>query len=85
MTEPTSFIGYALIVNVKYFQNEYDRKDSISDQTNSLAAFKRLGFETNLVTEIEDDDVSGDVPSVYVTKSRFQRELGKGEVFVLQF
>ena len=66
-------IGYALIVNVKYFENKdyyTNREDTIDDQINTVRAFKELGFETKLVTEDED---------VNITASRFDSALQEGE------
>ena len=64
-------IGYALIVNVKYFEDKDDnREDTIDDQINTVRAFKELGFETKLVTEDED---------VNITASRFDSALQEGE------
>ena len=64
-------IGYALIVNVKYFEDkDNNREDTIDDQINTVRAFKELGFETKLVTEDED---------VNITASRFDSALQEGE------
>ena len=66
-------IGFALIVNVKYFEDKdvnADREDTIDDQINTVRAFKELGFETKLVTEDED---------VNITASRFDSALQEGK------
>lgn len=51
------YIGYALIVNVKYFEDPEDNRDTISDQVKVKAAFEKLGFDTKLVTESRQGEV----------------------------
>ena len=70
-------IGYALIVNVKYFEDkDNNREDTIDDQINTVRAFKELGFETKLVTEDED---------VNITASRFDSALQEGEASAIMY
>ncbi|XP_062581211.1 uncharacterized protein LOC134243020 [Saccostrea cucullata] len=79
MTDQVTPIGYALIVTVKYFEGQNSREDAISDQTNARAAFRRLGFETKIVTEEEPTPLAMEAgaKTEYVTKHRFQEELDK--------
>lgn len=71
-----SHTGYALVVNVKYFEDQdNNREDSVSDQLTAVTAFKQLGFETKLVTEELTES-----SEIYVTIDHFKREFGKGNV-----
>lgn len=70
-----SITGYALVVNVKYFEDskDDDREETVLDQVNAVSAFNKLGFDTELVTEQV-------APEIYVTIDHFKREFGKGNV-----
>lgn len=74
-----SITGYALVVNVKYFEDSKDdnrEEETVLDQENAVSmvsAFNKLGFDTELVTEQV-------APEIYVTIDHFKREFGKGNV-----
>lgn len=52
MERTDSYIGYALIVIVKYFKNpEDDRVEASVDRLHLTEAFKLLGFKINVVTD----------------------------------
>lgn len=71
-----SITGYALVVNVKYFEDSKDdnrEEETVLDQENAVSmvsAFNKLGFDTELVTEQV-------APEIYVTIDHFKREFGK--------